>query len=67
MLFRSACSLVKGKFPSNSVIAGVPARIISTLDVYLEKAEKKSLHVGNLKGKIKDQELRRIYNLKGWL
>jgi acetyltransferase-like isoleucine patch superfamily enzyme len=39
-----ACSLVKGEFPDNSVIAGVPAKRIKSVDEYLQKAKKNSLH-----------------------
>lgn len=36
-----AGSVVKGKFPNNSVIAGNPAKVISTLDQYVDRRKKK--------------------------
>lgn len=44
-----AGSLVKGSFPDNCVIAGVPAKVICTIDEFLKKAEKKSTHTGQLR------------------
>lgn len=59
-----ACSLVKGNFPDNSVIAGVPAKVIKTVDEYLEKAQRESLHFGHLHGKEKELQLKRFFNVK---
>lgn len=58
-----ACSLVKGEFPDNSVIAGVPAKVIKTLDQYMEKAQQNSLHLGHLVGKEKEKELKKVFNI----
>lgn len=59
-----ACSLVKGEFPDNSVIAGVPAKRIKSVDEYLEKAKKNSLHLGHLSAKEKERELKKYFGIK---
>jgi acetyltransferase-like isoleucine patch superfamily enzyme len=59
-----ACALLRGTYPDNSVIAGVPAKVIGTVDDYLEKSKSKSLHLGHLKGEEKVKELKKIYNIK---
>jgi acetyltransferase-like isoleucine patch superfamily enzyme len=38
-----AGSILKGKFPNNSVIVGAPARIIMSLDDYIEKVRQKMI------------------------
>ena len=59
-----ARSVVTKNIPSNSVAAGVPAKVIKTTDEYLEKIRKESLHLGHLKGKKKDIALKEYYNYK---
>lgn len=59
-----ACSLVKGEFPDNSVIAGVPARRIESVDEYLDKAKENSLHFGHLSAKEKEVELKKYFGVK---
>lgn len=58
-----ACSLVKGEFPDNSVIAGVPAKVIKTVDQYLEQIKEKSLHLGHLSAKEKAKALKKHFNI----
>jgi len=57
-----AGSVVTKDIPDNSVFAGVPAKYIKSTDEYLEQAQKKSLHIGHLTGKTKDDALKKIFN-----
>lgn len=58
-----AGSIVTGDIPDNSVAAGVPARVIKTVDEYLEQTKKKSLKCGHLEGLEKEAVLKRIFNI----
>lgn len=58
-----AGSVVSSNIPSNSVAAGVPAKVIKSLDSYKEKASSRSLHLGHLKGKEKAEALKRYFNV----
>lgn len=60
----AAGSIVTKDVPDNSVVAGIPAKIIETLEEYHAKAQAKSLHLGHLKGTDKDLALRKLYNYK---
>lgn len=59
-----AGSIVTKDIPDNSVAVGAPARVIKTVDEYLEIMKNKSLKVGHLKGREKDEALKRIYSLR---
>ena len=58
-----ACSVLKGNYPDNSVIAGVPAKVIKTVDEYLDQAKEKSLHLGHLTGTAKEKELKKYFDV----
>ena len=60
-----AGAVVTKDIPDNSVVVGVPARVIKTTDEYLEKIKKESLHLGQLKGREKDKALMAYYGYKG--
>jgi hypothetical protein len=46
------------------VAVGVPARVIKTVDDYLEQMKKKSLKCGHLKGLEKEAVLKRIFDIR---
>jgi serine acetyltransferase len=58
----AAGSIVTKDIPDNSVVGGIPARKIKSMDEYLNGIMVKSLHLGHLKGKEKDKELRRYFH-----
>lgn len=57
-----ARSVVTKDIPDNSVAVGTPCKVIKSSDEYLEKIKKESLHLGNLKGKEKDEALKKYYH-----
>lgn len=59
-----AGSVLKGEYPDNSVIAGVPARVIKSVDKYFEKAKINSLHFGHLNAKEKEKALKKYFNIE---
>ena len=58
-----AGSIITRDIPDNSVAAGIPARVIKTVDEYLEQMKKKSLKCGHLKGLEKEAVLKRIFGI----
>lgn len=60
-----AGAIVTKDIPDNSVAVGVPARVIKTADEYFNKLKRESLHLGHLKGQVKDLALKDYYNYKG--
>ena len=60
----AAGSIVTKDVPDNSVVAGVPAKIIKSTNEYLSKLRRESLGVGHLKSKEKDDKLKELFNYK---
>lgn len=58
-----AGSVVTSDVAPNSVVAGVPARRIQSVDEYLAKLEAKSLHLGHLVGADKERRLKAHFNV----
>ncbi|AIM39155.1 capsule biosynthesis protein CapG [Sphingobacterium sp. ML3W] len=58
----AARSVVTKDVADNSVIGGVPAKHIKTLDEYFKKIKKESLGIGHLSGDEKVVELKKIFN-----
>ncbi|MDA3884353.1 MAG: acyltransferase [Candidatus Delongbacteria bacterium] len=59
-----AGAVVTRDIPDNSIAVGVPAKRIKSVDEYLEKAKKESLHIGHLTYKAKEKELRKIFGIE---
>lgn len=57
-----AGSVVNKDIPSNTVAAGVPCKVIKTLEEYEKYAIENSLKYGDLSGAEKDKMLRKHYN-----
>ena len=60
-----AGAVVSHDIPSDVVAAGVPARVIKSIDAYFEKIQAESLHLGHLKGQEKDRALMEYYGYNG--
>lgn len=60
-----AGTVVTKDIPDNSLVVGVPAKVIKTTDEYFDKIQRESLHLGHLKGQVKDQALMKYYRYSG--
>lgn len=60
-----AGAIITKSIPDNSVVVGVPGRVIKTTDEYVKKLQEESTHLGALKGKEKDDALKSYYKYKG--
>lgn len=58
-----AGSIVTKDIPGNSVAAGIPAKVIKTVDEYLEGAKRRSLHLGHLGAVEKERALKRHFGV----
>ena len=54
-------SIVTKDIKSNSVVVGIPAKKIKTVDEYHEKIKKKSLKIGHLSREKKEKKLKEIF------
>jgi len=57
----AAGSVVSKDVMTGSVVGGVPAKLIKPIEEYKQGIMSKSLHLGHLKGKEKDKELRKLF------
>jgi len=58
-----AGSIVTKDIPDNSVAVGNPCKVVKSSDELLEKLKSISLGIGHLKGKDKEIEIRKIFNI----
>ena len=54
-------SVVNRDVPDNTIVAGIPARVIGSLEDYERKVVGRSLHTGTLQGREKEQRIREIF------
>lgn len=58
-----AGSVITKSIPDNSVVVGVPGRVIKTVDEYLEKAKINSIKLGHLYGREKELALKNYFGV----
>lgn len=58
-----AGSIETKDIPDNRVAAGVLAKVIKSVDEYLVKTKEKSLKLGHLTGKVKQQALKKHFKI----
>jgi serine acetyltransferase len=61
------CSVVTSEVPSNSVVAGSPARIVSTFEEYREKMRGKTIPTNKLDQKTKQRVVMEYFGVKNSL
>ncbi len=54
-------SVVNRDVPDNTIVAGVPARVIGNLEDYERKVVGRSIHTGAMQGREKEQRIREIF------
>lgn len=54
-------SVVNRNVPDNTIVAGVPARVIGNLEDYERRVLRRSTRTGNMRGEAKDRRLREIF------
>ncbi len=59
-----AGSVVTKNIPDNSLAVGNPCKVIKSSDELLEKLQTESLGIGHLKGKDKEKDIKKIFNVK---
>lgn len=60
-----AGSVVSKSIPDDSVVVGVPAKVIESFEEYFIKAKTKSTHLGHLKAEEKDKALKKYFKYNG--
>jgi acetyltransferase-like isoleucine patch superfamily enzyme len=59
-----AGAVVTKSIPDNAVAVGVPAKVVKTVDEYLESARRRSLRLGNLSAKAKEEALKKHFGVE---
>ena len=58
-----ACALVTKDVPDGTIVGGNPARVLKKTSDYIKKAEKNSLHIGDLHGVEKVKAYKKIFHI----